>query len=106
MNAANVNLQQCLYEVSCFLSHQSAEKALKAVYIEKFEMLWKIHDLIKLGRKLDAPIEILEICDLLNPHYIAARYPVDVSYTEEMAVESFEKAGKVLQWSKEKLRKE
>jgi HEPN domain-containing protein len=65
--AACINLRSGLYDVASFLSQQSAEKALKAVYISRFERLWKIHDLAKLGKEIDVPLKILEFCDSLNP---------------------------------------
>jgi HEPN domain-containing protein len=50
--AAKMNFQQGLYEVASFLSHQAAEKALKALYILKFKRLWKTHDLVGILIKL------------------------------------------------------
>ncbi|MBI3413554.1 MAG: HEPN domain-containing protein [Candidatus Aenigmarchaeota archaeon] len=35
-----MNLKQNLFDVAAFLSHQAAEKALKALYILKFKRLW------------------------------------------------------------------
>lgn len=105
LTAAEINLQQKLYEVSAFLSHQSAEKALKALYILKFKRLWKIHDLFTLGEKIEAPKDILNLCEKLNPHYIATRYPTEEDYTEEMAEEALELARAVIKWSKTKLKK-
>ena len=98
LNAAVINLNEGLYDVSSFLSHQAAEKALKALYILKFKRLWKIHDLKQLAQKVDAPVEIIRICGELNPHYIATRYPVDFSYTKDVAEEALEFAKKVVEW--------
>ena len=104
--AAKINLQQKLYEVSAFLSHQAAEKALKALYILKFKRLWKIHNLYDLGEKVGAPKDILDLCEKLNPHYLATRYPTEEEYTEEDAIEAFEFSEKVVTWSKKALKLE
>lgn len=103
--AARVNLQQGLYEISAFLSHQAAEKALKALYILKFKRLWKIHDLEKLCLTLKAGKEMVRISRELNPHYTETRYPVETKYTEEIAKIAVENAKKVVEWVKEKLKR-
>ena len=53
------------YDWACFQAQQAAEKALKALFIKKYKRLWKIHDLVKLGEKINAPKEILNSCDEL-----------------------------------------
>ncbi len=88
LSAAEINLDQGLFEVSAFLSHQAAEKALKALYILKFKRLWKIHDLKKLSESVHAPTKIMGLCERLNPHYLATRYPLEVDYTQKDANES------------------
>ncbi len=60
LDDAEFNFINNRFEVAAFLSHQAAEKALKALYILKFKKLWKIHDLVELGKTLNAPFEILE----------------------------------------------
>jgi HEPN domain-containing protein len=51
---AKFNFEGKRFEVSSFLSHQAAEKALKALYILKFKRLWKVHDLKELASRLKA----------------------------------------------------
>jgi HEPN domain-containing protein len=105
LSDAEFNLVNGRYEVAAFLAHQAAEKALKALYILKFKRLWKIHDLKELAVKVGAPKEIVKIGDALNPHYIQTRYPVDVTYDEELAEEAVENAKRVVEWIKKKLKK-
>jgi HEPN domain-containing protein len=105
LDDAKFNLDNDRLEVAAFLSHQAAEKALKALYILKFKRLWKIHDLKELASKLKAPKRIIVIGDSLNPHYIQTRYPVEIVYTKEMAKEALENSKKVVEWIKRKLRK-
>jgi len=101
--AAEINASQGLYEVSAFLSHQAAEKALKAVFVSRFNRLWKIHDLKELAAKLGAGRPLLVKCDALNPHYIATRYPIDVDYTKKMAGAALKDSRKVVEWARKKL---
>jgi HEPN domain-containing protein len=105
LRSSEINFQQCLYDVSAFLSHQSAEKALKAVYIMKFKRLWKTHDLVGLAAKVDAGNEIMEACEGLNVHYIETRYPTEVRYTKSVAEDALENSKAVVEWSKKELKK-
>lgn len=103
--AAEINLQQKLFDVSAFLSHQAAEKALKALYILKFKRLWKIHNLVDLAEKAGAPEDVVDTCDKLNPHYLVTRYPLDEEYTEAKAEEALSYGKEVVTWAKESLKK-
>jgi len=58
-----------------FYSQQAAEKALKALQIQKFSRFDKVHDLIVLTDSVKAPDEITEYCIKLNPYYTITRYP-------------------------------
>ena len=68
LNDAEFNLVNGRFEIAAFLSHQAAEKALKALYILKFKRLWKIHDLGKLSLAIKASKKIKAIVNtsLLN----------------------------------------
>lgn len=102
---AEFNLRGRRFEVSAFLSHQAAEKALKALFIRRFRRLWRIHDLKQLAERVGAPSSVLELCDRLNPHYIGTRYPVKVSYDRKMAGEALSDARKVVEWAKRRMGK-
>jgi HEPN domain-containing protein len=103
--SAHVNMEQGIFDVASFLAHQAAEKALKNLYILKFNRLWKIHDLNELGKSVDAPKTILIACDALNPHYIQTRYPTDADYTKDMADDAIRNSEKVITWAKKSLKK-
>jgi len=61
----------------------------------------KIHDLVKLAKKIDANIEILDICAELNPVYIETRYPdAPTSYNKEDIKKLLKDTEKVLNWIK------
>lgn len=105
LNAAGINLNENLFDVCAFLAQQASEKALKALYIQKFKKLLKIHDLYELGKKIGATKEILDACERLNPHYIATRYPSDENYTRELAEEALSDSKKVVEWANKAIAK-
>ena len=59
---------------------------------------------MELGKEVGAPKKILEACDSLNPHYIAARYPIDAEYDETISAIAIAKAEEVVIWSEKKLK--
>lgn len=63
------------YYVSALLSQQAVEKALKFLYLRKEKKLLRIHDLVKLAREINAPLEIIKSCAEINPVYVEVRYP-------------------------------
>ena len=104
LKAAEYNITGELFDHASFWCQQATEKALKAVYIKKFGKLLKVHELVHLGKKVGAPVEILELCEELNPYYIQTRYP---DYEEKLSQEEVERAmvvaSKVIQWAETKL---
>ena len=99
--SAKTNFKKKIYYVSAFLCQQSVEKGLKALYIKKYQKLLKIHDLVKLAKKIGADIKILEICAELNPVYIETRYPdVPTSYSKVDIKKLLKDTEKVLKWIK------
>lgn len=99
------------YNWACFIAQQSAEKAVKSIYIARGEDVERMHSLSALikgdsrrgisgvpdiGTELEAAIE-------LDRHYIATRYPNGVPdgkpfelYTEEKARECVDKAKSIV----------
>ena len=112
LNAAKKNLEIKIYYLSVQCSHQTAEKALKALYIKKFsKMPEKTHDLIKLGKNVDIPEKHYEALYELNPEWISSRYP-DAgtvapvkSYDESSAKLHLQKAREVAGWVKKQIKK-
>jgi HEPN domain-containing protein len=98
------------YDLVAFLSHQIAEKAIKAYLIKKKnELPPKTHNLKELADAAGVPIKISLYLRDLTPHYIVSRYP-DASngipaelYTKQTARDLLEKATEVLKWVKEML---
>jgi len=93
------------YLMAVFAAHQIAEKALKAVWIVAGDGLPpRSHNLVELGEGVKAPPSILDSCRLLNPLYLASRYPDAANgnpvknYTPAMASVFLDSAEEVLQW--------
>jgi len=66
------------YAWCCFLCHQAAEKALKAV-LEHLRNPTSGHNLLKLlsviQEILEVPDDVRRACTVLNRYYIPTRYP-------------------------------
>lgn len=105
LSDAKFNLKGSRFEVSAFLSHQAAEKALKALFILRHKRLWKIHDLVRLSERVDAPKKIINLSDMLNPHYFTTRYPLEVEYNKEKATNALKFARGVVKWVKGEIRR-
>ena len=105
LDTAKYNLKGKKTEAGFFFLQQSAEKALKAVYIKKFKELIKTHDLFLLAKKLKAPKEILEYCKKLGPAYQYTRYP-DASQPEKLDILEGDfvfYSEQIIKWCKENL---
>ncbi len=105
LNAAEINIDNELYDYAAFLAQQAAEKALKALYLKKFKRIRKVHDLVALAKELDAPQELMQKCKELTPAYLYNRYP-DVAPVEninEVAKDLLKYAEEIVAWVKQKL---
>lgn len=104
LTTAKNSLKSKDYYAVAFWCQQSAEKAFKALLIEKTEKFPKIHDLSQLARLNATPNEILDLCAKLNPAYIVARYPDSPKkYTKQECEEVVNAANKVLLWIKKNI---
>ncbi|HIE25912.1 TPA: HEPN domain-containing protein [Candidatus Poribacteria bacterium] len=97
------------FYASVFFSQQAAEKALKALYIYQKKLLPKTHNIVELASDLEAPDEVIEACQELNPDYVATRY-VDAAngipaqmYSRNSAITHLEYAKAVIAWTKKHL---
>lgn len=115
MGKAESDLKHAKHSVDCgdfdwveIASQQAAEKALKAVCIQQGIGLIKVHDVALLARKVNAPLEILEKCGLLNPFYTASRYPdaeelMDEKLKLNAAMDALSAAGRIVTWCKKQI---
>jgi HEPN domain-containing protein len=85
-------------EISCFLSQQCAEKALKAYIVFKGEEPEKTHNLVLLCQKcmsFDGTFsEISDNCAELLPFAVAVRYPNELSPDDYIAKQAIDNAQK------------
>lgn len=97
------------YDGTAFYCQQTIEKAFKALYIQKFNELRKVHDLVFLGQKIGVPNHLLEFCSELNKAYIETRYPdaSDIIPAEKFSTEDAEHlieiTEEILQWLEQQL---
>jgi len=97
------------FYASVFFSQQTAEKSLKAAYLQEKKLGIKTHNLVFLARELGAPERIITNCAELTPDYIATRYPAAAmgapfeSYTLESAMAHLKMAKEVLEWIRGKI---
>ena len=102
---AKYNLKGNRIEAAVFFLQQSAEKALKAVYIGKFKNIIKVHDLVLLAKRVKAPLKIIDFCTELGPAYQYTRYPdvIPVDNLKEKAIKFVNSVKSILKWTKENI---
>jgi HEPN domain-containing protein len=111
LETARVNLDTKRFYACVFFSHQAAEKGLKALFIESMrEMPTKTHNILALGKALNAPDDIMTSIRDLSPEYITSRYP-DAAYgvpaelyNEELAKKHLGQAEEILGWIRPNLK--
>lgn len=88
-------------EHAAFHAQQAAEKAFKAVLVERRESFPQIHDLVVLAEEADAPSGIRDGCRTLSQAYVQSRYPdVPGSIETHRAEELVEDAREVVEWAR------
>jgi len=105
LETAKFNLKGGKYKASAFFSQQAAEKALKALYIARFNKLKKVHDLFLLATELEMPEDLVDMCKELSPAYTYSRYPdvIEIENIEEISGDLINHAEKILKWIQEKI---
>lgn len=113
LETAKVMLENRRFYASAFFSHQAAEKALKALFIEvKRELSPKTHNLLELLEGLDIRDEdVLDVAMELNPEYVVSRYPDAANgvpaqmYNERIARKRYEEAFHIVEYCRGKIQK-
>ena len=104
LEVAEYNLDGNMLDAAAFYSQQAAEKALKSLYIAQFNELWKVHDLVRIAKRIHAPANIIELCANITPAYTSTRYPdVGIAYDREDVEETLMSAKEILKWVKKNL---
>lgn len=101
-----------MFYVCAFLSQQSVEKGLKALYIhQKKQLPDKTHNLLSLARAVTVPKEMFGSLRALNPDFVTTRYPdaangipADI-FDKEIAQDHLKKAEEMVDWIREMLKK-
>ena len=76
LETAMITLDGGRFYAAAQFAEQAAEKALKALYIERKGLLPpRTHELKRLGEEFNAPENMLTELDAMADKYLAARYP-------------------------------
>jgi HEPN domain-containing protein len=93
LEMAEKNISICGYDIAAFLSHQSVEKLLKAIFAIEGRKIPKTHYLDDLARELKLSKKLIDSISELTVDYTFSRYP-DVAdhvpyeeYNEKIAKE-------------------
>ncbi len=101
LEAARVLDRSSLHALAAFHAQQAAEKALKALAIERGDGLLRTHDTERLARLVKAPDAITEAAAFLNVFYVGGRYPGVGAEVSVLDVErAIRAAAEVLAWSR------
>ncbi|NCO97380.1 MAG: HEPN domain-containing protein [Candidatus Aenigmarchaeota archaeon] len=102
----NFNLKANKINVAVFLFQQSAEKALKSLQIKELERFERAHNLIELAKSVDAPKNIIDAAEKINPVYTITRYPdVEEGIEPDDAAAISNLSKKVVEWAKARIKK-
>jgi len=89
-------------EISCYHSHQCAEKSLKAFLVKKQMDPPRTHDLVELFYLCAAEdsnfSSVQPYCVLLNPYGVQTRYPNELAIDESIAAQAIENAQKLYEF--------
>lgn len=102
---ARIDMQYAYWEWACFTAQQAAEKAVKALLMSRGHTVWghAITPMLRLLEGLEVPVKLIEGAQLLDAHYILARYPNGFTegkpadyYNEQKAQEAVRAADEII----------
>ena len=115
LEVAKYCLRGGFYEWTCFCSQEAAVKAIKSVLKKANKESWRhsVTNLLDvLTTVIEVPEELYASAEILDRHYVSARYPAAHHssppykvYTAEMAEEAISTAEHIIKFSKEALQK-
>ena len=108
LSSAKSNLKNKKYYVCAYFSHQTVEKALKALILKKTNKIIKTHDLVILGRQVDLTNELLKKCEQLSRVYIETKYGLGIyipsqKFRKKNSSEYFNIAKEVVTWAEKNI---
>jgi HEPN domain-containing protein len=100
---AAVEIEGPLWDQACFHAQQSAEKAIKALFVACDLDVPRTHDLVflveRLAQREPSASSLLETASGLAQHAVTPRYPSFLApETEEDAREALEAAAAIVAW--------
>lgn len=105
LKTAEYNLEGGLLNAAAFYAQQAAEKALKALQIAKLGKFERTHDLVYLAKSINAPAEILRLCELIAPFYTVTRYPnAEVPFDKRKVSSVVKTSREVVEWARRNLK--
>jgi HEPN domain-containing protein len=109
LRKAKILFEEKEFDGVAFNSHQSVEKALKALYMSKNKKGKPGHSIIYLARQLKIPRKFLSGLREITPEYLVSRYPdiagaapVDL-YDEDIVSDYINTAEEILKWVKKQI---
>ena len=112
LRRALIDVQYAYWEWACFTAQQAAEKAVKALLMSRGHTVWG-HAITPMLRLLEGPVvpaTLIEGAQLLDAHYILARYPNGFTegkpadyYNEQKAQEAVSAADEIIRFCKDHL---
>jgi hypothetical protein len=82
-----------IYYASAFFAERAAEKAIKALHIEKKRKAEFTHDLVELAQVLDAPRDVLKAAAELSPQSLLLNPSLALGWPNGGADQPFTDAG-------------
>jgi HEPN domain-containing protein len=112
LRRALLDIQYAYWEWACFTAQQAAEKAVKALLMNRGYTVWghAITPMLRRLEELAVPAALIEGAQLLDAHYILARYPNGFTegkpadyYNERKAQEAVRAADAIVRFCKDHL---
>ena len=107
LETAKDALREGRFWLTCYASHQAVELYAKGVLFMRAGSYPFTHNLVTLIKLIDlnASIEVLNSCRVLNPHYSASRYDSSSIYDKDTAEQCLTHAEVVITWLRTLLKK-
>jgi len=112
LSRSEIDIQYGYWEWACFTAQQAAEKAVKALLMNRGYSVWghAITPMLHALGDVEVPDEFIKHAQLLDAHYIPTRYPNGFAegkpadyYNEEKAREGVDAAAKIIRFCKDHL---
>jgi HEPN domain-containing protein len=112
LERAKIDVQYAYWEWACFTAQQAAEKACKALLMQRGQIVWghAITPMLRRLEDLSIPAEMIYQAQLLDGYYIPTRYPNGFAegkpadyFNATKAKEALDAAGSLIRFCKDHL---